>query len=88
MNVRLRTKSIGIGRWRDIWVSKSDVVEFLRCPFRVFVAYSKNIPMDELKKPEMIMALLEMGSRFENSVISRIQFKEAESIESVFWMSM
>lgn len=77
------SKDIGKSNWSDIWVSKSDIVEYLRCPFRVFIAYSQGISMEELKRPEMIKALLEKGSKFEESVLAEIPFEEVESIDDV-----
>ena len=74
-------KNIGNKRWPGIWVSKSDILEYLRCPFRVFLAHSQNISMDELKRPDMIRALMEKGTEFEESVLSEIPIKEDQSID-------
>lgn len=76
-------KNLGRTRWKGTWVSKSDVVEFLRCPYRIFIAHSQNIHMAQLKRPELIKSLLQKGSKFEESIINQMPFQEVENIESV-----
>lgn len=78
-------QNLGKRKWRGTWVSKSDVIEIIRCPFRVFIAHNQNIPMDQLKRTEVITALLEKGTRHEESIISKMPFQEAESLEDALY---
>ncbi len=77
------TVNLGNRRWRGIWISKNDMVEFLRCPYRVYLSYTTGIPIGEMKDAQAIGAILERGIRFESSVISEGQFKEVRSGEAV-----
>ncbi len=74
---------IGKNRWQGIWVSKSDLVEFLRCKYRVYLAYIRGIPIGELKDNEAVRAIIERGRQFESSVISQMPFEEVEEGERV-----
>lgn len=77
----------GKGTWKAApfksWVSKSDIVEFLRCEYRVFMAYKLNKQPIEFVDSEFIKAIIERGSRFEESIISQMPFQEVGSIDNV-----
>jgi len=83
MDSKITVKNIGEGVWDDTWVSKSDIIEYLRCPYRIYLSHKEKIPMESLKKLEIISAFLDKGNDFEDSIISQHQFKEAERIEDV-----
>lgn len=80
-------RNIGKRTWKPIpfksWISKSDIIEFLRCKYRVFMAHKLNKPFVEFVDSEMIKAIIEQGSRFEDSIISQMPFQEIDSVESV-----
>lgn len=65
------------------WVSKSDIVEFLRCEYRVFIAHKLDKRPVEFVDSEFIKAIIEQGSRFEGSIVSQIPFEEVGSIDDV-----
>ncbi len=77
----------GKGTWKAApfksWVSKSDITAFLRCEYRVFMAYKLNKQPVEFIDSEFIKSIIERGSTFEDNVISKLPFKEVESIDEV-----
>lgn len=87
MCAEIMVRNIGKGNWiagpRRAWVSKSDITQFLRCKYRVFLAHKYNKSFDEFVDSITIRFLIEQGSRFEGSIISQMPFKEVESVESV-----
>lgn len=80
-------RNVGKRTWKPTpfksWVSKSDIIEFLRCKYRVFIAHKLNKPFVEFVDSEMIKAIIEQGTKFEDSIISQMPFQEVDSIESV-----
>ena len=83
----LRIQKIGKGTWKAApfksWVSKSDIIAFLRCEYRVFMAYKLNKQPVEFVDSEFIKSIIERGSTFEDNIISKMPFKEVESIDEV-----
>lgn len=92
MNAGFETRDIGKGRWRaapfKAWVSKTDITQFLRCKYRVFVAHKYNKSFEEFVDSRIIRFLIEQGSRFERSIVSQMPFEEVESIETVLDQSV
>lgn len=84
---QLPVKDIGKGSWSDApfktWVSKTEVAQFLRCKYRVFVVHTRNLSLDEVRDARTIRFLLQRGSQFENSLIAGMPFEEVASLESV-----
>lgn len=80
-------KNIGEGTWSlepfKAWVSKTDITQFLRCKYRVFVIHTRNLALDELRDPRLIRSLLQKGTGFEGSLISQMPFEEVADMESV-----
>jgi len=80
-------RDIGKGTWKAApfksWVSKSDIVALLRCEYRVFMAYKLDRQPVEFVDSEFIKSIIERGSHFEDSIISKLPFKEVESIDDV-----
>lgn len=78
---------IGEGFWSsapfNTWVSKTDIVQFLRCKYRVYLMYQRNLDLDEVRDPRLIRSLLEKGRQFENTLIAQTPFEEVASLESV-----
>lgn len=87
MNADFQVMDIGKARWRAgpfrAWVSKTEVTQFLRCKYRVFVAHKYNKSFEEFVDSRMIRFLMEQGSRFEDSIVSQMPFEEVESMETV-----
>lgn len=83
MNNKIPVKKVGEGNWKGIWVSKSDLSQYYRCRYRLFVTYKNNISYDELIRPEIIRTIINMGIKFEDSVIKKIPFEEVASVEEV-----
>jgi len=87
MDRQFAVRNVGEGSWVaspfKTWVSKTDITQFLRCKYRVFILHSRNLPLEEVRDTTLIAALLEKGRQFEGNVISQMPFEEAASIESV-----
>lgn len=73
--------NLGTGKWIRTWVSKTDVVEFQRCPYRLSFAYREGIPIEDLKRPEIIRALIERGVKFEETTLKEVPHQETKSLE-------
>lgn len=65
------------------WVSKSDIVEFLRCEYRVFIAYKLGKKPIDFVDSDFIKALIDRGSTFEENVLGRLPFDEVGSLDEV-----
>ena len=63
---------VGKGEWdaekSGPWVSKTDVTQFLRCPYRVALNYQERIPYGEFLKPELRNFFFTGGIEFETQV--------------------
>lgn len=75
---KIPTINLGNKRWRGIWVSKNDIVEFLRCRYRVYLSHVTGIPVGEFKDSEAIRAIIEKGIKFEDTIVSEGQFQEVQ----------
>lgn len=65
------------------WVTKSDVIDLLRCAYRVYLSHQLKVSPIEFVDPEFIKAVVEQGSHFEGSIIRQLPFEDVESLESV-----
>ncbi len=65
------------------WVSKTDIIELLRCEYRVFIAHKLGQQPAEFIDSEFIKSIMERGSTFEDNVVSELPFKEVGSIHEV-----
>ena len=61
------------------WVSKTDLVEFERCSYRVFLAHQEQKPYNDYRTPFALLPLL-AGQDHEKSVESNIELVETEDI--------
>lgn len=59
-------------------MSKNDIVEFLRCRYRVYLSHVTGIRVGEFKDSETIRAIIEKGIKFENTIVSEGQFQEVQ----------
>jgi len=74
---------LGKGKWHSEWVSKQDLVEYLRCQFRVYLSLSKGIPIEELKETVLLQRLMEKGLQHEAGVVQEIRPLEVQTRESI-----
>lgn len=75
--------NLGEGKWRQEWISKQDLIEYLRCEFRVYLWLSKGIPIEELKETILLQRLIEKGMKYEADVVQDIQPLEIQTKESI-----
>lgn len=75
--------NLGEGKWRQEWISKQDLIEYLRCEFRVYLWLSKGIPIGELKETILLQRLIEKGMKYEEDVVQDIQPLEIQTTESI-----
>lgn len=82
-----RVRNIGTGCWNEqpykTWVSKSDVTEYLRCPYRVYLSYKEGIPYRDFKEPALIEARLNPGIEFEAEYVAKLPIEQEADIETV-----
>ena len=64
-------QDIGKGKWKGLWVSKSELYHFLKCKYRIFVSHNENIPLSEFIRPGFIDILLEKGAEFESNITAQ-----------------
>jgi len=74
---------LGTGRWHGRWISKQDLVEYLRCKYRVFVSFSTGSRIADMKESALLRLLLEKGLEFESEVVEDIDPKEVHSKEAI-----
>lgn len=75
--------NLGAGKWRGKWISKQDLVEYLRCKYRVFLSLSSGIPIIDMKETALLQLLLEKGLEFESGVIRDVKPQEVQSKEAI-----
>lgn len=75
--------NLGKGKWRKQWISKQDLIEYLRCEFRVYLCLSKGIPIEELKETILLQRLIEKGMNYEADVVQDILPLEIQKKESM-----
>ena len=78
-------RDVGAGRWQEgpylSWVSKTDVYQYLRCPYKVYQSYTKKIPYSDFITPAARETLLDPGTAFEESIIPKIGIDESADLE-------
>ena len=75
--------NLGKAKWHQAWVSKQDLVEYIRCEFRVYLCLSKGIPIEELKETILLQRLIEKGLKYEANVVQEIRPLEVQTKESI-----
>ena len=79
-------RNVGVGEWPEgpyqTWVSKTDVVQYERCPYKVFLSHTQGIPYSEFVTPSARAALLDPGTQFEKGVVENIPIADAEDLDS------
>ena len=68
-------------RSRHWWVSKSDVVQYLKCPYRVHLSHIDGIPYGDFATPEFKRLLLEPGQRFEAQLLESWPLEKEAPLE-------
>jgi predicted RecB family nuclease len=74
---------LGTGKWRRRWISKQDLVEYLRCKYRVFLSFSTGIPIPVMKETALLQLMIEKGLEFESGVVKDIQPREVHTREAI-----
>lgn len=74
---------LGTGKWRRKWISKQDLVEYLRCKYRVFLSFSTGIPIPDMKETALLQLMLEKGLEFESGVVQDLQPQEVHTKEAI-----
>ena len=78
--------NIGGGRWEPAlhgpWVSKTDVIQLGRCPYRVFLTHKHTVPYGQFMEPVFRERLLARGISAEAEVIIREEVREEVSAEA------
>lgn len=74
---------LGTGKWRGKWISKQDLVEYLRCEYRVFLSFSTGIPILDMKETALLQLILEKGVEFESGVVQDVKPREVQSKEAI-----
>ncbi len=69
--------------WQDLWVSKTDVVEFLRCGYRVYISHVTGIPIQDMKDAKMLKAILKLGQTYEQELAEEKGIKELKSLQEL-----
>lgn len=75
--------NLGTGRWRGRWISKQDLVEYLRCKYRVFLSFLTGIPILDMKETALLQLMLEKGLEFESGVVQDVKPREVQSKEAI-----
>lgn len=75
--------NLGAGKWRRKWISKQDLVEYLRCKYRVFLSFSTGIPIRDMKETALLQLMLEKGLEFESGVVQDVKPREVQSKEAI-----
>lgn len=63
------------------WVSKTDVLQFLQCPYRVFLHHQNGTPYEEFLGPELRQQLFEPGIAWEETVLAQQKALEIDSLD-------
>lgn len=73
MELSPRILDIGEGRWEEspykTWVSKSDVGQFHRCPYKVYLSFTEGISYDHFLTASAINSLVKPGVDFEDYLV-------------------
>lgn len=75
--------NLGTGKWRRRWISKQDLVEYLRCKYRVFLSFTTGIPILDMKETALLQLMLEKGLEFESGVVQDVKPREVQSKEAI-----
>ena len=75
--------NLGDRKWRGKWISKQDLVEYLRCKYRGYLSLSKGITISDMKETVLMQELLNRGLEYESKVVRDIQPQEAHTKESI-----
>ena len=81
----LGVRHIGGGSWQagpyNTWVSKSDVIQYVRCPYKVYLSQIEGIPYSNFMIPAARAALLDPGVGFEQEVIPTVPIEEGADLD-------
>ena len=54
------------------WVSKTDIIDYTRCPYRVYISHKLNVRPIDLKQSPFLDYLLDQGNKFESKALETI----------------
>ena len=54
------------------WISKTDIIDYVRCPYRVYISHKMNIRPIDLEQSPFLDYLLEQGNKFESKALETI----------------
>jgi predicted RecB family nuclease len=63
---------------RQIWVSKADLSEYLRCPYRLYIAYTEGIRSYDMITSRFRRAIIDEGRTYEKSEFDTIEWRRVE----------
>lgn len=75
--------NLGAGKWRGKWISKQYLVEYTRCKYRVYLSFSKDIQISEMKETYLLQNILVKGLEFESDVVQNVKPIEIQTKESI-----
>ena len=89
LDQRPQVLDIGERQWAEgpynTWVSKSDVVQFQRCPYKVYLSHVNDLPYNSFLTPSILAALVRPGINFEDEIVESpppgIRFEEVQSMQ-------
>ena len=69
------------------WVSKTDVAQYKRCPYRVSLNYREGVPYEDFLKPELRNVFFAAGIELETEIVEEAidedELRLAKSIEDI-----
>lgn len=88
LDQRPQVLDIGQGQWAEgpdsSWVSKSDVTQFHRCAYKVYLSFTNHLAYNQFLTPEAMATLVQPGVQFEDQVIenppSGAKFEYVDSV--------
>jgi predicted RecB family nuclease len=83
--MEITVRDIGSGKWPEgpymTWVNKLDVVQYLRCQYKIYMAHNLSIPYDAFITPAAMEALVNPGVEFEQTAVPTLAVEEGMSIQ-------
>ncbi|PKB67781.1 MAG: hypothetical protein BZY81_03890 [SAR202 cluster bacterium Io17-Chloro-G4] len=84
MNQNPDVLDIGEGQWKEApyqsWVSNTDVIEHLRCPYKVYMSHAQGMPYSQFLTAAR-RVLVKAGIEFEEGIVSAIGIQKSVDIE-------
>ena len=64
-----------------IWISKTEIMDYLRCPYRLYLSRKLNKKATDFANSKWIQRLLLLGQEHEDEVITSMPFYQVDSLE-------